>query len=471
MKENKMGTLPIPKLIVTMSVPVMISMVIQSLYNVVDSIFVAQISEEALTAVSLAFPIQNLTVAVQVGTGVGINALLSRSLGENQYGQANKAAVNGLFLALVHYLLFLAVSFTLVEPFFLAQTTDPEIVRMGVTYLSIVLAFSFGQMFQITFERLLQATGRMVDSMWVQGVGAVINIILDPILIFGWFGFPRMGVAGAAIATVAGQIIAAGVGLYLNVKRNEELHLTLKGFRPDKKIIRAIYSVGIPSAIMTSISSVTTFSLNMILMQFNATATAVYGIYYKLQSFVFMPVFGLNNSIVPIISYNYGAKKKQRISQSIKVSTLFATVIMILGLLLFQVFPEPILLLFNASNEMMAIGVPALRIISIHFVIAGFNVICSTVFQAFGKGMLSLTNSVVRQLVVLVPLAYLFSLTGNIQAIWWSYLFAELAAAALSVYFLRLIYKRIIQPMPEEGELDSLAGVKLEEAFGQKSEK
>ena len=450
MKENKMGTLPINKLIITMSLPVMISMVIQSLYNIVDSIFVAQLGENALTAVSLAFPVQNLMLALQVGTGVGINALLSRKLGENKYKDANKAALNGLFLAVVHYLLFLAAAFLLVEPFFKAQTSDPEILKAGMTYLRIVMVFSFGQFIQVTAERLLQATGRTVDSMWIQGTGAVINIILDPIMIFGLLGFPRMGVAGAAYATVIGQTIAGVIGIWLNVKRNKELNLSLKGFKPEKGIIRSIYMVGIPSTVMTSITSVTTFALNMILIQFSTTATAVFGVYYKLQSFVFMPIFGINNGIIPIISYNYGAKKKQRITESIRLSIIYATGIMFAGLLIFQLFPEQLLSLFNASEDMIAIGVPSIRIISWCFVLAGFNIIATTIYQAFGKGMISLFSSIIRQLVVLIPLAYVLSLTGNINAVWWSYPLAELAAAIFCGYFLHSLYKRVINVLPDE---------------------
>ncbi|WP_156907880.1 MATE family efflux transporter [Atopococcus tabaci] len=450
MTENKMGTLPINKLILSMSLPMMISMVIQSLYNIVDSMFVAQLGEEALTAVSLAFPIQNLMIAVMVGTGVGMNALLSRNLGEKKFVEANKTALNGVFLAVVHYILFLVLSLTIVRPFFLAQTSDPEIVRSGISYLSIVMAFSLGQFFQVTYERLLQSTGRTIYSMWTQGLGAVINIVLDPILIFGWFGLPRMGVAGAAWATVIGQGVAAGLAMYLNAKKNPDLQMDFRGFRPQKSIIREIYSVGVPSIVMTSISSVTTFSLNMILIQFSSTATAVFGVYYKLQSFVFMPVFGLTNGIIPILSYNYGAKKKQRILEAMKLSIIYAMGVMLMGLVIFQVFPVQLLSLFNASSEMMAIGVPAIRTISLCFVLAGFNILASTIYQAFGKGMLSLSVSVTRQLVVLVPLAYLFSLTGNIQAVWWSYPAAELVATALCVYFIRMLHKRVISQLPEE---------------------
>lgn len=454
MKENKMGSMPIKKLILTMSLPMMVSMVVQSLYNIVDSILVAQVSENALTAVSLAFPIQNLMLAIQLGTGVGINALLSRKLGENKYEDANKAALNGMFLAVVHYVLFLVAGFFLVEPFFRAQTSNPEILAAGITYSRIVMVFSFGQFIQVTSEKLLQATGRTVDAMWVQGVGAGLNIILDPIMIFGLLGFPALGVAGAAWATVIGQTVAGIVGVWMNIKRNEELSLHIRGFKPDKEIIRAIYVVGIPSTVMTSITSVTTFALNIILIQFSSTATAVFGVYYKLQSFVFMPIFGINNGIIPIISYNYGARNKKRVTDTIKLSIIYATVIMLAGLVLFQLFPTQLLGMFNASEDMMAIGVPAIRIISLCFVLAGFNIMATTIYQAFGKGMLSLWASFFRQLIVLIPLAYFLALTGNVNAVWWSYPLAELLSAFMCAYFLYSLYKRVIAHLPEDGLTD-----------------
>lgn len=451
MKENKMGTLPINRLILSLSVPMMISMLVQSLYNIVDSIFVAQINEETLTAVSLAFPVQNLMIAVQVGTGVGMNALLSRQLGERKGAAANQTAANGVFLALIHYLIFLLLGLTMVQLFFKTQTTDPHILQYGKTYLVLIMCFSIGQFFQVTYERLLQSTGQTIYTMYTQGLGAIINIILDPIMIFGLFGFPELGIAGAAWATVIGQLVAALLAAYFHHKKNTELQIQYKGFRPDKQTIKAIYSVGIPSMVMTSITSVTTYALNVILMTFSSTATAVFGIYYKLQSFVFMPVFGLNNGMIPILSYNYGARKKDRMIKIITYCIAYAMGIMLFGLVIFQLFPEQLLSLFNASPNMMALGIPALRTISLSFILAGFSVICSTVYQAFGRGMLSLTVSVCRQLVVLVPIAYLFSLSGNVAAVWWSYPIAELVSAVLCVIFLRYIYRKYIKDVTPQG--------------------
>ncbi|SFH52731.1 MATE family efflux transporter [Pisciglobus halotolerans] len=444
-KENKMGILPVNRLILSMSVPMMVSMLIQSLYNIVDSIFVAQINEEALTAVSLAFPVQNLLIAVQVGTGVGMNALLSRQLGEKNKAAADRTAANGVFLALAHYAVFLVLGLTAVTLFFRTQTTDPVILNYGKTYLMIVMCFSIGQFIQVTYERLLQSTGQTIYTMYTQGLGAIINIILDPIFIFGLLGFPKMGMAGAAWATVIGQVIAASAAIYFHHRKNTELSIDYKSFKPDKKTIKGIYNVGIPSMVMVSITSVTTYSLNVILMTFSSTATAVYGVYYKLQSFVFMPVFGLNNGMIPILAYNYGARKKERMVKIIAYSIAYAMGIMLFGLVIFQVFPEQLLNLFNASPEMMTIGMPALRTISLSFILAGFSVICSTVYQAFGRGFLSLAISVCRQLVVLVPAAYLFSLSGNIKLVWWSYPIAELISAVLCVIFLRYIYKKYIK--------------------------
>ena len=370
-KENKMGTMPINKLLIAMSIPMIISMLVQALYNVVDSIFVSQISENALTSVSLAFPVQNFMIAFGVGTGVGINALLSRSLGEKKFEEANKAANNGVFLAVMSYLLFLVLGILFSKSFFQWQTDIKEIVDGGYRYLIICTTCSFGMYGQIVFEKLMQSTGKTFYSMLTQITGAVINIILDPILIFGLFGFPKLGITGAAMATVIGQICGMTVGIYLNKVKNKEIEVKVKGFRPNLKTIKEIYSVGIPSIIMGSIGSVMTFSMNKILLVFTSTATAVFGVYFKLQSFIFMPVFGLNNGMVPIISYNYGARHKDRLMQTVKISIIYAVLIMILGLLIFQFFPKQLLSLFSASEEMINIGVPALRTISISFLFAG----------------------------------------------------------------------------------------------------
>ncbi|WP_130869453.1 MATE family efflux transporter [Intestinimonas massiliensis (ex Afouda et al. 2020)] len=403
--ENKMGTMPIKKLVLSMSLPMMISMLVQALYNVVDSYFVAKVSEDALTAVGMAFPFQNLMIAVSVGTGVGVNALLSRSLGARDQETANRSAENGVLLAILSSLVFMAVALLFARPFFELQKATPEIAQQGAAYLRICGGLSFGIFLEVMFERLLQSTGRTFYTMITQGVGAVINIIMDPVLIFGVGPFPRMGVAGAAAATVLGQIVAAILAVIFNITRNHDIQPTLKGFRPNGHIIRQIYSVGIPTIVLNSISSIMTFGMNLILISFSSTAVAVFNVYFKLQSFVFMPVFGLNNGLVPIVSYNYGARKKKRLIDAVRFGSLLAVGIMLVGLAIIQLFPAPILGIFEASADMLRIGVPALRIISLCFVFAGFNVICSSTFQALGNGVLSMIISIVRQLVVLLPAA------------------------------------------------------------------
>ncbi|MGI6017594.1 MAG: MATE family efflux transporter [Marvinbryantia sp.] len=446
-KENKMGVMPIPKLLITMSLPMMLSMLVQALYNIVDSIFVAQIDEYALTAVSLAFPLQNLMIGVATGTGVGINALLSRSLGEKNEKEASLAANNGIFLALVSYLVFALIGLTISRPFFAMQTNIPEIVEYGTQYLTIICICSFGLFMQIAFERLLQSTGKTLYTMITQSLGAIINIIMDPILIFGLFGFPKMGVAGAAAATVFGQITAMTLALVFNLKVNHEIRLSIKGFRPDLRIIRIIYSVGVPSIIMMAIGSVMTFGFNKILLMFTSTATAVFGVYFKLNSFAFMPVFGLNNGMIPIIAYNYGAQNKQRITATIKMSICIAISLMLVGLAVFQLLPDKLLLLFNASDHMLDIGVPALRTISLSFLFAGFCIVVGSVFQALGNGIYSLIISIARQLVVLLPAAYILAHTLGLNAVWWSFNIAEIVSLVMSVVLLRKIYKEKIQNM------------------------
>lgn len=449
-RENKMGVMPVNQLLISMSLPMMISMLVQALYNVVDSIFVSRISENALTAVSLAFPIQSLMIAIGAGTGVGINALLSRALGEKDYGKADKAAVNGVFLAVISYLIFLLVGAFAVTPFYLSQTQDAEIIKYGKQYLTIVCCLSFGMYTQFVFERLLQSTGKTFFTMITQGTGAIINIILDPILIFGLFGMPRMGVAGAAVATVIGQIVAGIIAIIINEKKNTEIKLHFKGFKPDGVIIGHIYMVGIPSIIMQAIGSLMTYGMNRILMVFSSTAAAVFGVYFKLQSFIFMPVFGLNNGMVPIIAYNFGAAKKDRLVKTIKLSILYAEAIMAVGFLIFQFFPLQLFAMFDASETMLSIGVPALRIISISFLLAGFAIICSSVFQALGNGIYSMLISIARQLVVLLPVAYLLSRLGNVNYVWWAFPAAELISLTMSVIFLILINKKIISRIGEQ---------------------
>lgn len=446
-QENKMGVMPVGKLLVKMSVPVMISMLVQALYNIVDSVFVAQISEEALTGVSLSFPIQNLMIALSAGAGVGINALVSRRLGEGNKDAVGATAGNGLFINVIHSLVFIVIGFLFIPTFFKLQTDNSEIIQYGTDYLSIISIFSLGIFLQVTFERFLQSTGLTFYSMISQATGAIINIILDPIFIFGWFGLPAMGTAGAAWATVIGQFSSAGIGLFFHLKFNHDIKLSLRGFKPQWTIIKEIYAVGVPSMIMMSVGSVLNMALNNILIGFSTTATALYGVYFRLQSFVFMPVFGLNNGMIPIVGFNYGARKPDRIKATIKLAILFATVIMVIGFIAFQLFPEALLSLFNASEQMVAIGKPALRIISIHFVLAGASIVLGATFQAFGLGKFSLIISLVRQLIVLLPIAYLMSLTGNINNIWWAFIIAEITALLLGLRFMKVVNEHYIKPL------------------------
>ena len=445
MKENKMGIMPVKKLVITMSLPMMISMMVQALYNVVDSIFVSQVCEDALTAVSLAFPVQNLMIGVATGTGVGINALLSRSLGARDFEKANKIASNGLLLALLSGLAFLVFGFFGVEIFFKGQVdpSDP-IYSYGVDYLSIICIFSFGIFGQVACERLMQATGKTTLSMFTQLTGAIINIILDPLFILGIGPFPRLEAKGAAIATVIGQIASCIIGLILNKKFNKEIHLSFKGFRPEMKIIGEIYKIGIPSIIMVAIGSFMTFFLNKILLSFSSTAAAVFGVYFKLQSFVFMPVFGLNNGTIPIIAFNYGARNRDRIIKTIRFSCGIAVAIMAAGTLLMWIIPEQMLTLFDASADMMSIGIPALRIISLSFVLAAVNINFGSSFQALGRSHYSMIISFARQIIVLLPAAYLLSKTGSVDNVWYAFPIAEIASLIVTSAFFVNIYKKLI---------------------------
>lgn len=447
-KENKMGTLPIPKLLVSMSVPIMVSMLIQALYNVVDSIFVAKISEDALTAVSLAFPVQVMMIAVAVGTAIGINALLSRRLGEKNYNEANLVTANGIFLSILNAIAFAIFGIFGLKAFFLAFVGPGTVMEMGMSYTSIVSIASFGIFLCITGERLLQATGITIYSMYSQMAGAITNIILDPILIFGLLGAPKMGVAGAAVATVAGQIVSLILVTVFNIKKNHEISLSMKNFRPNWRIIVEIYRVGLPSIFMQTIGAVMTFGMNKILIVFSATAVSVFGIYFKLQSFVFMPVFGLTSGMIPIVGFNYGARHRERIIHTIKLASLMALAITAVGFAIFQVFPSQILgTLFGASDTMLAIGVPALRIISLHFIFAAISIVISSAFQALGKGMYSLIMSVSRQLIVLLPTAYLLGKFISLNAVWLSFPIAEVVSVTLALVLYRGLYEKEIKLM------------------------
>ena len=446
--ENKMGVMPVKRLIVSMSLPMMISMLVQALYNIVDSIFVSQINENALTAVTLAFPMQMLVISFGGGTGVGINALLSKALGEKRFDRADKAANTGIFLTVIHYVCFLLLGLFAAGPFIRTQTTEPEIIGYGTSYLSIVLVLSFGAFTQMLFERLLQSTGKTFQSMITQITGAVINIILDPILIFGLLGMPKLGVSGAAYATVFGQMTAGILAIIFNIRINKEIHFSPKLiFHPDKWTIGRIYAVGVPSILMMSIGSVMTYLMNRILIVFSTTATAVFGVYFKLQSFFFMPVFGLNNGLIPVLAYNYGAKKKERIQEALRFSVMLAFCIMVVGMTVFLLIPDRLLDLFSASEAMKSIGIPALRTIAIHFPVAGISIALGSTFQAFSKSIYALVISVSRQLVVLIPAAYLLSLTGMLYLVWWSFPIAEVVSLMLSIFFYSRIKKGILEKL------------------------
>ncbi len=447
MEENKMGVMPVNRLLLSMSLPMMASMLVQALYNIVDSMFVAQLSENALTAVSLAFPAQNLMIAVGTGTGVGINALISRALGEKNPERANLIANNGLILYIISGILFALFGMLGSRIFFRLQTTDAEIIQLGTDYLSICCLLSTAVFLQFGFERILQATGRTFYTMITQGLGAIINIIMDPILIFGLFGAPKLGIKGAAIATVFGQVCAAALAGWFNKKKNDDIVINPKRYFLNAHAVKSIYAIGVPSICMASIGSVMTFGMNKILIAFTSTAAAVFGVYFKLQSFIFMPVFGLNNGMVPIIGYNYGARKPERLIQTMKLASAYAMGLMLLGTIAFWVFTPQLLGIFNASEQMLEIGIPALRMISIPFLLAGFNIIRSSTMQALGHGLISLIIAVMRQLVVLLPLAFLFSHIWGLNATWLCFPLAEIAALAVTLYYWRKVYRNEIQPI------------------------
>lgn len=463
--ENKMGTMPTKRLLVTMSLPLMASMLVQALYNIVDSIFIAQISEAALTAVSLAFPMQMLMIAVAVGTGVGVNSLLSRRLGEKRNEDANLTATNGFFLALLSWLVFAVFGIFFSKLFMSAFTDDAAIVQMGSDYLSICCIFSFGIFGQITAERVLQATGITVYNMITQGVGAILNIILDPIFIFVF----KMGVPGAAIATVIGQTAAMLLGIFFNYKKNKLVKISFRKFRPNLRIIGEIYRVGFPSIIMQSIGSFMTIGLNAILIAFSEVAVTVLGVYFKIQSFVFMPVFGMSNALIAIVGYNYGAKNRKRIHETLNFAILLAVAMMAVGVILFMAIPEPLLLMFKASAEMLAIGVPALRIISVCFIFAGVSISLTSVFQAVGNGILSLIISFVRQLIVVLPATYLLARFAGLTYCWWSFPIAEALSLALTVAFYFRVKKKYFDKL-ENNSLFAVVPDAVGEAVGNGSE-
>lgn len=464
-KENKMGVMPVKKLLITMSLPMMFSMLVQAVYNIVDSIFVSRIpgvgisldpsvvvtiGENALTAVSLAFPIFSLMISFAAGTSVGINALLSMRLGQKNQEAVNATAVNGLFLALCNYIVFALLGIFALDPYIRSQTSNQQIIEFSYQYLSIVMFAGFGMFFGITFDRLLQSTGRTFHTMITQLVGALTNIILDPIFIFGIGPIPAMGISGAAVATVAGQILGMIVSAILNFKVNTDIHFKFRKFRPDGAIIGQIYKVGLPSIVLQAVGSFTTYGMNMIFKTFKGisdTAIAVYGSYFKLNSFIFMPVFGLNNGVVPIIAYNYGAKNKKRIMETIKTGISYAMIIMVAGCAIFELFPGQLLDLFDASEKMKEIGIPALRLIAPSFIGAAFAISIGCVFQAMGKAVYSMTISLARQVGVLLPVAYLFSLTGNINLVWLCFIVAEVVSVGLSAYYYSRIYRKIIKPL------------------------
>lgn len=462
LKENKMGVRPVGRLLFTMALPMALSMLVQALYNVVDSAFVAKISDvnqDALNAVSLAFPVQNIMIGVATGIAVGVNALLSRSLGEKNQDEVNRAALNGLFLAACGMCLAALFGIFGAEAFMRSQTHNQAVIDYGTTYIRIITIASFGIFGEIIFERLLQSTGRTVYTLVTQGTGAIINIILDPILIFGLCGMPRMEVAGAAVATVIGQIVAFVLALILNHRKNTDVHLKLRGFRPEGRMIRRILGIGVPSMIMVAIGSLMYYGFNRILMRFEAVevglgevGTAVFGAYFKLQSFIFMPVFGINNAVLAISAYNYGARKPKRIMQVTRCGAFGAMCLMLLGVLAFQLFPEKLLALFNANEKMLSVGIPALRRLSLPFVFAGPCIIFGGVFQALGKSVYSMITSLARQIIVLLPAAYLLSLTEDISSVWFAFPIAEIASLAVSIVMMLTLYRKKIKPLYEIAE-------------------
>lgn len=444
MKENKMGTMEIKKLIMTMSLPIMISMLVQALYNIVDSMFVARVSDNALAAVSLCYPIQMIIVALACGTAVGLNALLSRYLGQKMQKEANQVALHGILLAVVNWIVFAIIGIFFSEPFLRLFSTDEEILQMGISYMRICTILSFGVFMQITYERIMQSTGNTVYNMIIQGVGALVNILLDPIFIFGMFGMPKLGVTGAAIATVTGQIIAMLMGIIITQKKIKEVQIHFKEFKFHMQMIKDMYRIAIPAILMQSIMSFMTVFMNMILVRFSELAVSAFSIYFKLQQFVFMAVNGMNNALIPIISYNYGAKKQKRIMESIHFSLLIACVIMVVGTMMFQIFPQQLMYLFDAKEEMMSIGVPALRTISLSFIFAGVSLVLSSVFQSVDHANKSLVVTLLRQMVLLLPFVYVLAQQFGLDALWWAFPITEAIVSVLAFFYLNIVKKKTI---------------------------
>lgn len=443
-KSDKLGTMPEGKLLFTMSLPIIISMLVQAIYNIVDSIFVSRISEEALTAVSISFPMQNIIIGVGVGIGVGVTALLGRFLGMKDTGRIEQTALHGLFMCLIAGIIFVAVGLFLVRPFIFSQTDSAQVRTYGVEYLRIVCIFSFGVFVQIFMEKILQSTGLTIYTMITQLSGAIINLILDPILIFGLFGFPRLEVKGAAIATIIGQISGALIGYFINKSKNPEINLTFSDFKYSGELFREIFRIGFPAMLMNSIGSLTVYMMNLILKGFGQAAVTAYGILFKLQSFVFMPIFGISNTMVAIVSYNYGARLKDRIKKSTRIANIAATCMVLFGASLMILFPTELLRMFKASDNLLKIGVPMLRIVSISYIPVGFSIVAVSIFQSLGNSKIAIAEPLLRQIVVLVPLAYAFSLTGNINLIWLSFIFAEGIAAILCVVYLKKDFREKI---------------------------
>ena len=453
--ENKLGVMPISKLIWNMSLPIIASMLVQALYNIVDSVFVSRVSEQALTAVSLAFPAQNLMIGLATGTAVGVNALMGRALGAGLQDRADRVANNGVFLAVVGFIISAVLGLTCSDLFFRSQTQVESIIQMGNDYLRIVTVGSLGMFCQIMYERLLQGTGRSLLSMYTQGLGAIINIALDPVFIF----VLDMGVAGAAVATIIGQFCGCALAIWFNHRKNTDIRLSVKRFRPDWPLVGEIYAIGLPSVIMVAIGSVMTFLMNKILITYHSaheTAATAFGVYFKLNSFIFMPIFGMNNGVIPIVAYNYGAQNRHRMVETIKRSTLYASLIMVFGMTLFLLIPGTLLKIFDATDTMLAVGVPALRIISLSFCMAGACIALGSSFQALGKSLYSMITSIVRQLVFLVPIAYVLARygasVGNSNLVWWCFPIAEIASLCLTLCFFRHVYRTMIAEIPEGHE-------------------